>query len=1091
MTKYFRKMICLSVGLILSMMCHVNANAARASGPTITIQPVSVTVMASATATFTVAATSTSAITYQWKQAAPSSNKYAAISGAISASYTTPPTTIAMSGTKYQCVVSNSTGSVTSNTATLTVTNSVPVVNITSPANNSIFTAGSTMTITVDAFKTGGTIQSVDFFNGDTFLGSDSSAPFSYTISKASVGKYTLTARANDGTNTTISSPIAVTVQGTPVVNIVSPQDQNTFTTGSLNITAIATEDFGAIVNVSLYRGSTLLTTINSLSQAFTYSWINIPSGTYTLTAVATDVIGATVTSAPITFTINAVPFSTVVDDNLATTTDALNHTTSYLYDNLNRLLKTTFADGSTVSSTYDAFGNQTTVTDQRGKVVTKTYDPFERISKIQDPNGGLTQFSYDTEGRLLTLTDANSKVTAYTYDANGKMLTEVNPLNLTTTLTYDVVGNLASRQDAKGNKTNYTYDALNRLTSTSYPDGTSIANIYDALSRITSMTDVTGSTSYTYDPLDRLLSKTSPGNNNAISYTYDGEGNRLTSLDQTGRTITNTYDALNRLASVQDQNGITTYQYDANSNKIAVTSPNGVVEHYTYDPLNRMLSAVIQNGSTVLSSYTNVYDIAGMITKKTFADGSWSAYTYDSLNQLLSETRQTSASTVYSNLFTYDLLGNRLTSRKDITLGNFWNADSLNMPSSVLTSMTNAGYGKTANPTTSISLVNQYTHDSANRLTKWDETITVSSSTFPVQATYTYDNNGNRTNKAVSSGTNDPSARQTSYTYDFENRLNQLTYVNNPNLTGTQTDQIVYNGEGLRIRTVLHTTPVNFAYDGSNVLAERDANGNTTKTYTRATGFSGGISGLLAQNFTSNNSPAVQYFHYNDLGSVANLSGTTTNSYDYDAFGNLLTAQSTSDTNRYAFSTKEFDSRAGLYYFGGRYYDPEVGRWLTTDPLGFEDGMNLYAYVNNNPLNLIDAHGFLGERINEFLSIPEVDVIIQYPFFLGLGTKIKGIVTAEKAISTAKVTVIGHMPEYINVAKKMGANYLKALKDWNWQKQGDFIKSVIQSTDNVYIGTPIREGPSVLKKEIKQLIKAGFKPIEQGSKLLINPKNF
>jgi hypothetical protein len=67
-----------------------------------------------------------------------------------------------------------------------------------------------------------------------------------------------------------------------------------------------------------------------------------------------------------------------------------------------------------------------------------------------------------------------------------------------------------------------------------------------------------------------------------------------------------------------------------------------------------------------------------------------------------------------------------------------------------------------------------------------------------------------------------------------------------------------------------------------------------------------------------------------------------------------------------------------------------------------------------------------------------------------------------------------------------MGANYLKPTSAWNWRMQGDFIKDVIKRGDKVFIGTPIRKGPSVLKREIKQLIKAGYRPEKQGSKWLI-----
>jgi RHS repeat-associated protein len=202
---------------------------------------------------------------------------------------------------------------------------------------------------------------------------------------------------------------------------------------------------------------------------------------------------------------------------------------------------------------------------------------------------------------------------------------------------------------------------------------------------------------------------------------------------------------------------------------------------------------------------------------------------------------------------------------------------------------------------------------------------------------------------------------QQTTYSYDFENRLNQLNYINIPYITGTQADNFTYNGEGLRTQAVRNTTTDNYLYDGSNVLVRRDGSGNTTKSYTRGLDFGGGIGSLINQNYTNSGTAVTQYYDYNDLGSVADTttsSGAAASSYSYDAFGNLLTPQGSGDSNRYLFSTKEFDSRSGLEYFGARYYDPEIGRWLTPDPLGFVNGLNVYAYVNNNPVNLVDPFG-------------------------------------------------------------------------------------------------------------------------------------
>lgn len=100
-----------------------------------------------------------------------------------------------------------------------------------------------------------------------------------------------------------------------------------------------------------------------------------------------------------------------------------------------------------------------------------------------------------------------------------------------------------------------------------------------------------------------------------------------------------------------------------------------------------------------------------------------------------------------------------------------------------------------------------------------------------------------------------------------------------------------------------------------------------------------------------------------------------------------MLTPQASSDTNRYLFSSKELDARSGLQYFNFRYYDPEVGRWLTPDPLGYADGMNRYSYANNNPVNIIDPYGLCGAAENASTAgMTENQNTLAYQLF-GIGT--------------------------------------------------------------------------------------------------------
>ena len=200
----------------------------------------------------------------------------------------------------------------------------------------------------------------------------------------------------------------------------------------------------------------------------------------------------------------------------------------------------------------------------------------------------------------------------------------------------------------------------------------------------------------------------------------------------------------------------------------------------------------------------------------------------------------------------------------------------------------------------------------------------------------YTYDQNGN-TQTA-------PGGK--SYTWDFENRMASAT------VPGTGTVTFKYDPFGRRIQKSSASGTTNYLYDGMNPLEEVDSNGNLLSRYTQTNSLDEQLSELRAS--------TTSYYETDGLGTVTSLSnpaGTLANTYTYDSFGNL-TASSGTLTNPFRYTGREFDSETGIYEYRMRYYDQNIGRFISEDPIRFRGGKDFYLYVSNNPVNLTDALG-------------------------------------------------------------------------------------------------------------------------------------
>jgi len=185
--------------------------------------------------------------------------------------------------------------------------NSLPTVALTQPTDGATFTAPATVTLAATASDSDGTVAKVEFFNGQTKLGEDTSAPYNFTWNGITAGTYTLTARATDdlgGATTSAASTITVgTSNIAPTVSITSPADGAVFPwKPTLTITAAANDPDGTVTKVEFRDGTTVLG--QDTSAPYSFTWRNVSVGSHVLTARATDNTGAVTTSSPVGITV-------------------------------------------------------------------------------------------------------------------------------------------------------------------------------------------------------------------------------------------------------------------------------------------------------------------------------------------------------------------------------------------------------------------------------------------------------------------------------------------------------------------------------------------------------------------------------------------------------------------------------------------------------------------------------------------------------------------------------------------------------------------------------------------------------------------
>lgn len=615
----------------------------------------------------------------------------------------------------------------------------------------------------------------------------------------------------------------------------------------------------------------------------------------------------------------------------IASLTNPLGETTTYQYDDAGNLVRITDPLGNAIVITVDSRGLRSSYTDGVGATTTYGYDAAGNLTEVTDPLGQTSTFTYDAAGRVLTATDRGGAATTYEYDESDRLVRITDALGNATAYAYDPAGNLASVTDAVGRVTTYAYDAFDRPIRRVDPLGDAETWSWDAKGNVTSHVSRSGrTTTFGYDPFGRLLRKTTA--DNEITFTHDLQGN-VTSVRDADSGLFYTYDALNRVATLRAQalfgaqpEVTQTYGYDAASRLRSIADSLGGTIGYAYDAAGRLTTATTPSGESIQLAY----DGRGRLRQVLYPSGLTTDYALDSGGRLGSVRTGFAAGpelAALEHLYDADDRVSTLT----------WQGVPRAIGSDALRQVTSAGgaeqyvYDAVGNRLSS-HLSAAYVHDAANRLREDDG------------HTYAYDDDGNlirRTRKADGAAT--------AYVFDGEGRL---VRIDHPDGTSTA---YRYDGWGRRIAREHGGVLTRSVHAASDVLLELDAAGAVVARYTHGD--------RLDQPLAMQRGGADYYFHADGLGSirlVTDAAGTVQNVYDYDAFGNFLEREEAVESP-YGFTGREYDEESGLYFYRARYYSPELGRFVSEDPVGFAGrDVNLYRYVGNDPLNHTDPSGLI-----------------------------------------------------------------------------------------------------------------------------------
>jgi RHS repeat-associated protein len=692
-----------------------------------------------------------------------------------------------------------------------------------------------------------------------------------------------------------------------------------------------------------------------------------------------------------------------------------------YVYTGANLSRTINHRSGKTTELTYNTF-NQPLTSSDGDELLENTYETVNGDSRLLTTSVGTEAHAYEyvDDGRLSRALGPGSSV-IYRYETTGlqNRSDELGPGGVARYTTYDAAGRPAKLRVSlypyytRGDSVRYDYDVLNRTRHQYDPAGNVTTFDYDSVT--TRVTDAKGQAyTATTNALGWVVSRRDPGNR-VESFGYDRAGNLTSYTNRRGQTVTYGYDELNRLRWRDADGQRTTYDADLAGTVSASANAESVdsVRVTPYDPAahTAAMTHVSRRAGARYQLQTSSAMDGMLLSVRLNTPGTGYAATYwmgdygyynDTARRFrgvcafasdtdcaitnafnapwthvayASETGLARAQLIGFAQDTVVSTGDSITYRRATlaeTLGVRFTRDGINR----VARRTNLAGDS----------VRAFRYDRMGQLVAWGDTVArITQDCYYDQSllqefcrdlpysegvkgeSFTYDAVGNRTSAGAVLEAGNRLRAYGGFSFDYDadgnlthkyrtgfdqqlswNSLGQLVQA----VTNGQTATYGYDGGGRRVRKTVNGVVTRYLYNGAHRVADLDGSGNVLAEYTYYPG--------TDRPHAMRVNGSLYYFLADGPGNVVGLVdayGSLVNEYRYGPFGEAETVRETV-AQPFRFTGRELDAETGLYYFRARYYDPLVGRFVSEDPLGLKAGLNVYAYLGNDPVNGRDPSG-------------------------------------------------------------------------------------------------------------------------------------